>query len=126
METATILITFGIILQIVAIVFLFTKNIRTKTKVIKTSNIEDIKQFMEESNFPKEMLEQINNGNTQFTSTKTVRTVKYVNGEKVSDITETTNNNIPKPNFCPNCGANFENNNSNICPHCNNNFTITK
>lgn len=126
METATLLITFGLILQIVAVIFLFTKNFKNKTRIIKTNNPEDLKQFMTENNFPTEMLEQMKNGTTQFTSTKTVRTVKYINGEKVSDVTEATNNNMPTPNFCPNCGANLENNNSTICPHCSNNFTITK
>lgn len=126
MEIATLLITFGFILQIVAIFVLFKNSIKRKTRIIKTNNPEDLKQFMEENNFPTEILEQIKNKNTQITSTKTVRTVKYVNGEKISDETQTINNNIPTPNFCPNCGASFENNNSNICPHCNNNFTITK
>ena len=126
MEIAKLLITFGFTLQIIAIIFLLFKKKKTKTKIIKTNNIEDLKQFMTENSFETEMLDQMKNNNTQFASTKTVRTVKYVNGEKISDVTETTHNNMSLPNFCPNCGANLETNNSTICPHCNNNFTITK
>lgn len=126
MEIAKLLITFGFTLQIIAIIFLLFKKKKNKTKIIKTNNIEDLKQFMTENSFETELLDQMKNNNTPFTSTKTVRTVKYVNGEKISDVTETTHNNMPLPNFCPNCGANLETNNSTICPHCNNNFTITK
>ena len=46
------------------------------------------KQFMTENSFENELLDQMKNNNTQFVSTKTVRTVKYVNGEKITGTLE--------------------------------------
>ena len=64
MEIAKLLITFGFTLQIIAIIFLLFKKKKTKTKIIKTNNIEDLKQFMTENSFETELLDQMKNNNT--------------------------------------------------------------
>ncbi len=113
----------GIILLIVSIIILAFKK-TTNVTLVKSDNPEDLKKFMEQNNFPKEMIQNIseNNGTftTNVTTTQTTRTVKYVNGELVSDATKTITN-TPLTN-CPRCGAMIEPGNNGICRFCNTTF----
>ena len=96
------------------------KHINKKTITIKTTNQEETTKFMKEHNFPEEMIQEMQNGNTTVTRTQTIRTVKYINGQKVSDTIETSTT-VPKATYCPNCGAKLEDT-SNTCHYCNQTF----
>lgn len=57
-----------------------------------------------------------------FSSTKTVRKIKYENGQIVSNETHTSNNSVTPITNCPNCGAHIEPGNTGICRYCNTSF----
>ena len=122
-EIPGIIVTMGIgmlILSIILIIVGGKKNI----KVIKTNNPEEFKEFMEQHNFPTEMIQNMTqNGNmTNITTTQTTRTVKYVNGQLVSDETQSSSSNTLPFEYCPKCGAKVEPDNNEICRYCNTPF----
>lgn len=122
-EIPGIIVTMGIgmlILSIILIIVGGKKNI----KVIKTNNPEEFKEFMEQHNFPTEMIQNMTqNGNmTNITTTQTTRTVKYVNGQLVSDETQSSSSNTLPFEYCPKCGAKVEPDNNGICRYCNTPF----
>ena len=108
-------------LSAVLIILLFLNRKHISIKAIKTTNPQEFENFMNDNDFPEEIIQHMKDG-AVVTSTKTVRTVKYVNGEKVSDVTETTTNNTQNPTYCPNCGAKLNDNTRNTCRHCNSTF----
>lgn len=123
LEIPGIIVTMGIgmlILSIILIIVSGKKNI----KVIKTNNPEEFKEFMEQHNFPTEMIQNMTqNGNmTNITTTQTTRTVKYVNGQLVSDETQSSSSNTLPFEYCPKCGAKVESDNNGICRYCNTPF----
>lgn len=119
-----LLIAIGIFLLIAALLLMITTaKTNTKTMTFHSNNPEDFQKFIEENNFPKEMMENLSkNGafTTSVTTEKTTRTVKYVNGELVSDQTQTETSR-PLTN-CPNCGATIEPGNDGACRYCNASF----
>lgn len=123
LEIPGIIVTMGIgmlMLSIILIIVSGKKNI----KVIKTNNPEEFKEFMEQHNFPTEMIQNMTqNGNmTNITTTQTKRTVKYVNGQLVSDETQSSSSNTLPFEYCPKCGAKVESDNNGICRYCNTPF----
>lgn len=123
LEIPGIIVTMGIgmlILSIILIIVSGKKNI----KVIKTNNPEEFKEFMEQHNFPTEMIQNMTqNGNmTNVTTTQTTRTVKYVNGQLVSDETQSSSSSTLPFEYCPKCGAKVEPDNNGICRYCNTPF----
>ena len=104
----------------IILIFKGNKNIN----VIKTNNPEDFKKFIEQNNFPTEMIQNMTqNGNmTNVTTTQTTRTVKYVNGQLVSDETQSSSSNTLPFEYCPRCGAKVEPDNNGICRYCNTPF----
>ena len=124
LETPGILVTVGIVLVILSIILtIFTKN-NTNVKIVKSNNPEELKQFMEQHNFPTEMIQNMtqNSNMTNVTTTQTTRTVKYVNGQLVSDETQSTSSNTLPFEYCPKCGAKVEPDNNGICRYCNTPF----
>lgn len=97
-------------------------NNNNKIVTLKTTDPKEFEEFMREHNFPEEMIEEMQEGNINVTTTKTVRKVKYINGQKVSDVTETTTNKPLPATYCPNCGAKLEENTNNTCHYCNQTF----
>lgn len=123
-EMPGLLTTIGVgllILSVILLIFKGNKNIN----VIKTNNPEELKQFMKQNNFPEEMIKNMTGENafSNITTTQTTRTVKYVNGQIVSDETHNINNNITPLTNCPNCGAKLEPGNNGVCRYCNTQFT---
>lgn len=120
LETPGIIITVGVILVLLSIALLVVGKKNTSITIVKNNNPEDLKKFMEQHNFPEEMIKNMSeNGTvtTNITTTQTTRTVKYVNGQLVSDETRTTTN-TPLTN-CPKCGAMIEPENNGVCRFCN-------
>lgn len=124
LEIPGTLVTVGIVLIIISVILtIFTKK-NTNVKIVKSNNPEELKQFMEQHNFPTEMIQNMTqNGNmTNVTTTQTTRTVKYVNGQLVSDETQSTSSNTLPFEYCPKCGAKVEPDNNGICRYCNTPF----
>ena len=123
-EMPGLLTTIGVGLLILSVILLIFKG-NKNTNVIKTNNPEELKQFMEQNNFPEEMIKNMTGENafSNITTTQTTRTVKYVNGQIVSDETHNINNNITPLTNCPNCGAKLEPGNNGVCRYCNTQFT---
>ena len=123
-EMPSLLTTIGVGLLILSVILLIFKG-NKNTNVIKTNNPEELKQFMEQNNFPEEMIKNMTGENafSGLTTTQTTRTVKYVNGQIVSDETHNINNNITPLTNCPNCGAKLEPGNNGVCRYCNTQFT---
>lgn len=125
MATSTILIMLGIILQIIAVIFLASKSkkrIQQNTVTITTNDPEELQQFLKEHSVSEKMLEHFKKEATNFTSTQTIRTVKCVNGKVISDEIQTITNDVPANNYCPHCGTKVENSNENTCRYCNKPF----
>ena len=118
MNEGTILFLIGIILILILIIIFLVSTKKHNLKIIKTTNQEEFENFMKDHNFPEEMINEFKTSPTHFTSTKTVRKVKYVNGEKISDVTETTNHTTLPQTNCPNCGANIKTSDD-TCHYCN-------
>ena len=123
-EIPGLLTNIGVGLLIISIILLIFKG-NKKINVIKTNNPEELKQFMEQNNFPEEMIKNMTGENafSGLTTTQTTRTIKYVNGQIVSDETHNINNNITPLTNCPNCGAKLEPGNNGVCRYCNTQFT---
>lgn len=123
-EMPGLLTTIGVGLLIISFILLIFKG-NKNINVIKTNNPEELKQFMEQNNFPEEMIKNMTGENafSGLTTTQTTRTVKYVNGQIVSDETHSINNNITPLTNCPNCGAKLEPGNNGVCRYCNTQFT---
>ena len=124
LEMPGLITTIGVgllLLSVIILIFKGNKNIN----VIKTNNPEELKQFMEQNNFPEEMIKNMTGENafSNITTTQTTRTIKYVNGQIVSDETHNINNNITPLTNCPNCGAKLEPGNNGVCRYCNTQFT---
>ena len=123
LEIPGIIITIGIVMLIISIILIIVGG-KKNIKVIKTNNPEELKEFMEQHNFPTEMIQNMTqNGNmTNITTTQTTRTVKYVNGQLVSDETQSSSSNTLPFEYCPKCGAKVEPDNNGICRYCNTPF----
>lgn len=124
-EMPGLLTTIGVgllILSVILLIFKGNKNIN----VIKTNNPEELKQFMEQNNFPEEMIKNMTGENafSNITTTQTTRTVKYVNGQLVSDETQSSSSNALPFEYCPKCGAKVEPDNNGICRYCNTPFNV--
>lgn len=122
-----LLIGGGILLLFISIIILLAnKGTNKKVVTFHSNNPEDFKKFMEQNNFPPEMIQNMNIGkNGSFknvTTTKTMKTVKYVNGQKVSEETHNENSNYTPLTNCPNCGATLEPGNTGVCRYCNTSF----
>lgn len=124
LEIPGIIITVGVILVLLSIALLAFGKKNTSITIIKNNNPEDLKKFMEQHNFPTEMIQNMTqNGNmTNVTTTQTTRTVKYVNGQLVSDETQSSSSNTLPFEYCPKCGAKVEPDNNGICRYCNTPF----
>lgn len=124
LEIPGIIITVGVILVLLSITLLVVGKKNTSITIIKNNNPEDLKKFMEQHNFPEEMIQNMTqNGNmTNVTTTQTTRTVKYVNGQLVSDETQSSSSNTLPFEYCPKCGAKVEPDNNGICRYCNTPF----
>ena len=126
LEIPGTLITVGIVFIIISVILtIFTKK-NTNLKIVKSNNPEELKQFMEQHNFPTEMIQNMtqNSNMTNVTTTQTPRTVKYVNGQLVSDETQSTSSNTLPFEYCPKCGAKVEPDNNGICRYCNTPFNV--
>lgn len=124
-EAPGILVTVGIILVIITFILLVVCKKNTSVTIVKNNNPEELKKFMETHNFPEEMIKNMSeNGTvaTNITTTKTIKTVKYVNGQKISEETHNENNHITPLTNCPNCGAMIEQGNTGVCRYCNTSF----
>ena len=124
LEIPGIIITVGVILVLLSTALLVVGKKNTSITIIKNNNPEDLKKFMEQHNFPEEMIQTMTqNGNmTNVTTTQTTRTVKYVNGQLVSDETQSSSSNTLPFEYCPKCGAKVEPDNNGICRYCNTPF----
>lgn len=124
LEIPGIIVTMGIGMLILSIILIIVGG-KKNTKIIKTNSPEELKEFMEQHNFPTEMIQNMteNKAFSNITTTKTTRTVKYVKGQIVSDETHNINNNITTLTNCPNCGAKLEPGNTGVCRYCNTSFT---
>ena len=124
LEIPGIIITVGVILVLLSIALLAFGKKNMSITVVKNNNPEDLKKFMEQHNFPEEMIQNMTqNGNmTNVTTTQTTRTVKYVNGQLVSDETQSSSSNTLPFEYCPKCGAKVEPDNNGICRYCNTPF----
>ena len=124
LEIPGIIITVGVILVLLSIALIAFGKKNTSITIIKNNNPEDLKKFMEQHNFPEEMIQNMTqNGNmTNVTTTQTTRTVKYVNGQLVSDETQSSSSNTLPFEYCPKCGAQVEPDNNGICRYCNTPF----
>ncbi|MBQ8534960.1 MAG: hypothetical protein IJ463_04670 [Bacilli bacterium] len=124
LEIPGIIITVGVILVLLSIALIAFGKKNTSITIIKNNNPEDLKKFMEQHNFPEEMIQNMTqNGNmTNVTTTQTTRTVKYVNGQLVSDETQSSSSNTLPFEYCPKCGAKVEPDNNGICRYCNTPF----
>ena len=126
LEIPHTLVTVGIVFIIISVILtIFTKK-NTNLKIVKSNNPEELKQFMEQHNFPTEMIQNMTqNGNmTNVTTMQTTRTVKYVNGQLVSDETQSSSSNTLPFEYCPKCGAKVEPDNNGICRYCNTPFNV--
>lgn len=130
MDIPTLLIIFGIALQMFAIIILvFTKKTKQQSqqediKTYTTTNPQEIEQLMKAHNITYDAINHLRDPQGNFTSIQATRTLKYENGRIINDTV--TIEKIPNTNFCPNCGKKIDNPNNYICPYCNTNFTITK
>ena len=124
LEMPGIIITVGIVLLLLSIVLLVIGKKNMSITIVKNNNPEDLQKFMEQHNFPTEMIQNMTqNGNmTNVTTTQTTRTVKYVNGQLVSDETQSSSSNTLPFEYCPKCGAKIEPDNNGICRYCNTPF----
>lgn len=124
LETPGIIITIGVILILLSIILLKVGKKNTSITIVKNNNPEDLMKFMEQHNFPEEMIQNItqNDNITNVTTTQTTRTVKYANGQLVSDETQSTSSNTLPFEYCPKCGAKVEPDNNGICRYCNTPF----
>lgn len=124
LEIPGIIITVGIVLLLISITLLVIGKKNMSITIVKNNNPEDLQKFMEQHNFPTEMIQNMTqNGNmTNVTTTQTTRTVKYVNGQLVSDETQSSSSNTLPFEYCPKCGAKIEPNNNGICRYCNTPF----
>lgn len=124
LETPGIIITIGVILILLSIILLEVGKKNTSITIVKNNNPEDLKKFMEQHNFPEEMIQNItqNDNITNVTTTQTTRTVKYINGQLVSDETHSSSSNTLPFEYCPKCGAKVEPDNNGICRYCNTPF----
>ena len=119
---ATIIIGFGVFLLVVSIIILVFKSQKDNITFIKSNNLEELKKFMEEHNFPQEMIQNMTENGTNIVTTTTTTKVEYVNGQKVSEETHNFNSNITPLTNCPNCGAMIEPGNNGVCRYCNTTF----
>ena len=123
-EIPGLLTTIGVGLLLLSVILLIFKGNKNKNiNVIKTNNPEELKKFMEEHNFPQEMIQNMAENGTNIVTTTTTTQVKYVNGQKVSEETRNFNSNITPLTNCPNCGAKLEPGNNGVCRYCNTQFT---
>ena len=124
LEIPGIIITVGIVLLLISIALLVIGKKNMSITIVKNNNPEELKKFMEQHNFPTEMIQNMTqNGNmTNVTTTQTTRTVKYVNGQLVSDETQSSSSNTLPFEYCPKCGAKIEPDNNGICRYCNTPF----
>lgn len=124
LEIPGIIITVGVILVLLSIALIAFGKKNMSITIVKNNNPEDLKKFMEQHNFPEEMIQNMTqNGNmTNVTTTQTTRTVKYVNGQLVSDETQSSSSNTLPFEYCPKCGAKVEPDNNGICRYCNTPF----
>ena len=119
---ATIIVGFGVFLLVVSIIILVFKSQKDNITFIKSNNPEELKKFMEEHNFPQEMIQNMTENGTNIVTTTTTTKVEYVNGQKVSEETHNFNSNITPLTNCPNCGAMIEPGNNGVCRFCNTTF----
>ena len=124
LEIPGTLITIGIVFIIISVILTIFSKKNTNIKIVKSNNPEELKQFMEQHNFPTEMIQNMTqNGNmTNVTTMQTTRTVKYVNGQLVSDETQSSSSNTLPFEYCPKCGAKVKPDNNGICRYCNTPF----
>lgn len=122
MNIIYLIIGLGIFLFVLAIFLYILTAVKSHKNIIVTKNPEELKKFMEENNFPPEMINGMINENTTFSSTKTTRTIRYENGEIVSDETTTVSNSYPQMTNCPNCKSVIEPNNNGTCRYCGTSF----
>ena len=113
---------FGVFLLVVSIIILVFKSQKDNITFIKSNNPEELKKFMEEHNFPQEMIQNMTENGTNIVTTTTTTKVEYVNGQKVSEETHNFNSNITPLTNCPNCGAMIEPGNNGVCRYCNTTF----
>ena len=59
LETPGIIITIGVILILLSIILLEVGKKNTSITIVKNNNPEDLKKFMEQHNFPEEMIQNI-------------------------------------------------------------------
>ena len=126
MEITFILI--GIIIILILIIILLISNKNTKI-IISSKNDKELS--LDEKH--KELLKNLNIDNCPIKTSKittqiTTKKVIYRNGEKVSEETSNTENQIHSEAFtnCPNCGAKIEDANITNCPYCNTTLTNMK
>lgn len=127
MKATFILIGIIIILILIIIFLISNKN----AKIIISSKNDKELNLDEEH---KELLKDLNIENskgpikTSKITTQITKKVIYRNGEKVSEETSNTKNQIHSETFtnCPNCGAKIEDINITNCPYCNTTLTNMK
>lgn len=126
LEIPHTLVTVGIVFIIISVILTIFSKKNKNIKIVKSNNPEELKQFMEQHNFPTEMIQNMtqNSNMTNVTTTQTTRTVKYVNGQLVSDETQSTSSNTLPFEYCPKCGAKVEPDNNGICRYCNTPFNV--
>ena len=124
LEIPHTLVTVGIVFIIISVILTIFSKKNKNIKIVKSNNPEELKQFMEQHNFPTEMIQNMtqNSNMTNVTTTQTTRTVKYVNGQLVSDETQSSSSNTLPFEYCPKCGAKVEPDNNGICRYCNTPF----
>ena len=116
---------------IVLIILLVFKVGKKNIKITKFNNLTEnqVKDLFKNS-IPTGMINSLKNGNSTFTTSKTIHKVKYVNGEKVSEETKTSHKELSPMTNCPNCGAKIDSQSNKTCHYCGTTFdqyqTITK
>ena len=89
------------------------------TKKYQNITESQLKDILKEHNLPDNIFKS---NNSTYTTSKTFHKVKYVNGEKVSEETKSSHNEITPMTNCPNCGAKIENDSNGVCHYCNTSF----
>ena len=132
MENTFILV--GIIIILVLIIIFLISNKHNNKNISFIINSKNLKKQNLEQNH-EELLKNLNIQNltgpiktSKVTTQTTTKKVIYRNGEKISEETSNTENQIHSEAFtnCPNCGAKIEDSNITNCSYCNTSLTTMK
>lgn len=124
-NTQIIIILLIIIAILLVIVIAKSHKNHVKTTTFSVNSKEDMQKILKDHNIPTDLFDthfQTGTPST-ITSTKNVRKVTYINGKKVSEEENSTQNKVVPLTNCPNCGAKIIDSTKNSCDYCDTVFT---